>query len=305
MWIRPWPGAGCGAGGEAGQGAVAGGAGQGHGLWAAAPPQRRHRPVLAALPAPQIGFNYLGRVSAADMPADLRGHGFTPITGVGELVAAPDADMPALSAVEINALVTDTGQGPALTAMFSFPTGLLDRGEVHALAQDWCQALRGITGHTRTQGAGGLTPSDLSLVSVAQSDIDSWEDTYGPLDDVWPVTTVQSGLLFHTLLAGTGFDAYHMQMAFHLNGPVDPARLHTAAQTLLHRHSNLRAAFVTTAQGDPVQVIPQAVTLPWQVIDLRDMDPATSSAAFEDFLARDRATHFTPATAPLLRLTCY
>ncbi|WP_372352907.1 hypothetical protein [Streptomyces sp. KL116D] len=41
---------------------------------------------------------------------------------------------------------------------------------------------------------------------------------------------MQSGMLFHTQLAGSSFDAYHMQLVFQLSGDVDPDRMHRAAQ---------------------------------------------------------------------------
>ncbi|CAM5479399.1 hypothetical protein SVIOM342S_07969 [Streptomyces violaceorubidus] len=74
--------------------------------------------VLAGHPTGQIAFNYLGQFSAGtDMPEDLRGLGFTQTPGMNELIAVPDADMPVMSTLEINAAVTVTKDGPALAAV--------------------------------------------------------------------------------------------------------------------------------------------------------------------------------------------
>ncbi|MGW2703790.1 condensation domain-containing protein, partial [Streptomyces sp. NPDC001340] len=153
-----------------------------------------------------------------------------------------------------------------------------------------------------TPGAGGLTPTDLPLLTTTQADIDTWEHTYPSLADVWPLTPLQSGLLFHAMLADGAYDAYHMQMAFHLTGPVDPHRMHTAGQALLDRHPNLRAAFAPNTTGDLVQLIPASVELPWQSLDLRHLHDEERDQALEQFLTEDRSVHFAPDRPPLLRL---
>ncbi|NEB81026.1 amino acid adenylation domain-containing protein, partial [Streptomyces sp. SID14478] len=267
---------------------------------------RHLNPVTAAALAPEreprIGFNYLGRSSRADIPEELRGLGWAPDTTHRDLIAAPDADMPVLSALEINAVATATGGGDELTAYFGFPTGVLTRAEVSELAGLWVEALTALARHATSPGAGGLTPSDAPLVEVGQDEIDTWEARFGELATVWPATPVQSGMLFHTMLAGSSFDAYHMQLVFHLSGEVDPERMRRAAQALLARHAGLRAAFVDRADGDVVQAVPRTAPLPWQYLDLTAAAEPERTATFERFLTEDRATHFDVDTPPLLRL---
>ncbi|MGW0811558.1 amino acid adenylation domain-containing protein, partial [Nonomuraea sp. NPDC002799] len=253
---------------------------------------------LAAHPEPQIGFNYLGRVSITDMPESLRGLGWLPVADTADLLPSPDAGMPVLSALEINALATEAG----LEAGFAFPAGILPAGEVRELADLWIAALRGLAAHAAEPGAGGLTPSDVPLVKAAQSDIEEWESRFGPLSDVWPVTPVQAGLLFQAVMAGAAFDAYHMQLVFHVAGQVDPARIRAAGQALLARHSILRAVFASNAAGDQVQIVPEHVELPWRHLDLSGLDEAAAEAEFARFEAADRADHFDPAVPPLIRL---
>ncbi|ALE76833.1 hypothetical protein FRP1_29010 (plasmid) [Pseudonocardia sp. EC080625-04] len=263
----------------------------------------RTMPLLAGYETPQIGFNYLGRFSDTDMPEDLRGLGFTQVTDVDGADAAMDADMPALSSVEINSLVTDRADGPRLTAFLSFPTGVLDRDEVVELADLWADALAGLARHAARPGVGGLTPSDLPLVDAGQDRIEQWEAAYPGLADVWPLTPLQSGLLFQSMLTRETVDAYQMQFVFRLNGTVDPARMRVAGQALLDRHATLRAAFAAGADGGQVQLIQDRVELPWQVVDLRGYDEQRRRYEFERFLAEDHELHFAPASPPLLRLS--
>ncbi|MET7438854.1 amino acid adenylation domain-containing protein, partial [Streptomyces sp. NPDC005568] len=258
--------------------------------------------ALAGARRPQIGFNYLGRTSGTDIPEELRGLGWAPETTRADLIAAPDPDMEVLSALEINAVAADTGNGEELTAYFGFPTGVLSREEVGELAGLWVRALTALARHTTTTDAGGLTPSDAPLVTVTQQEIDAWEARFGRLAEVWPATPAQSGLLFHAMLAGSSFDAYHMQLVFHLSGEVDAERMRRAGQALLDRHPALRAAFVDRADGDLVQVIPESVTLPWRHLDLTAAEEPQRTAEFERFLDQDRTTYFDADTPPLIRL---
>ncbi|NBM14294.1 non-ribosomal peptide synthetase [Streptomyces sp. GC420] len=259
--------------------------------------------ALAKARQPQIGFNYLGRASGADIPEDLRGLGWAPDTTYRDLVPAPDADMPVPSALEINAVATATPGGEELTAHFGFPTGVLSREEVTELAGLWVQALTALARHAVSPGAGGLTPSDAPLVGVDQEEIEAWEARFGRLARVWPATPAQSGILFHTLLAGaSSYDPYHVQLVFQLSRDVDAERLRRAGQALLDRYPSLRAAFVNRADGDVVQVVPESVTLPWQYLDLTGADEADRTETFERFLAQDRAAHFDADTPPLIRL---
>ncbi|NGO74474.1 amino acid adenylation domain-containing protein [Streptomyces sp. YC504] len=257
---------------------------------------------LSGLARPQIGFNYLGKASAADLPEDLRNLGWAPDTTHQDLIAAADADMPVLSALEINAVATDTGAGEQLTAYFGFPTGVLTRQEVTELADLWLQALTALAHHATAPEAGGLTPSDAPLVSVGQSEIDAWQERFGKLTEIWPTTPAQSGILFQAKLAGADFDPYHIQLVFHLSGRVDPERMHRAAQALLDRYPALRAAFVDPADGALVQVIPEAVKLPWQYLDLSAVEEPERTERFEAFLKDDQRTYFDAERPPLMRL---
>ncbi|MFF4139228.1 amino acid adenylation domain-containing protein [Streptomyces mirabilis] len=259
---------------------------------------------LSVFQTGQIGFNYLGRFSSADMPEELRGLGWTQAPE-GGVIADLDADMPAMSVLDVTAVASDTDQGTQLGAVFSFPAKILSTADVKALADLWIDALAALAHHVRNDArAGGLTPSDLPLVEVGQLELEVWEKAHHGLADVWPLTPLQSGLLFHAMLADATFDAYNMQLAFELTGPVEPDRLRAAGQALLDRHPNLRAAFVPDTTGGHVQLIVDDVELPWQEADFRTLpDPDERDRAFDELLARDLRTNFDPARPPLLRMT--
>jgi amino acid adenylation domain-containing protein/non-ribosomal peptide synthase protein (TIGR01720 family) len=257
---------------------------------------------LAEYRAPQIGFNYLGRISDTDVPEHLRAQGWGPASWSAELIPALDEDQPALSALEVNSLATDSADGARLQTAFMFPTGVLSREQVQELAELWVEVLHGLAAHATHPRAGGLTPSDAPLVVVKQDEIEAWETRYGRLTEVWPQSPGQSGIQFQAAMAEDSYDVYHMQLVLHLSGQVDPARMRAAGQAMLERYPNLRAAFGSTADGDPVQILPEHVTLPWRHLDLTGRSEAEQDAALDTFLAEDRADRLDPARPPLFRL---
>ncbi|WP_040833504.1 non-ribosomal peptide synthetase, partial [Nocardia brevicatena] len=253
----------------------------------------------------QIGFNYLGRVSAGEIPAELAELGWAPSADLGRLDVVMDRDMPAGAVIDINAIVTDSADGPSLGASFAFPTGLLTRERAQELADLWVAALTALAEHVRRPDSGGFTPSDMPLVRVGQADIERWERTYPALTEVWPLSPLQSGLLFHAQLTQDTVDVYTMQAVVDLTGSPDPARLQAAAQSVIDRYPNLRTAFVTDAAGQSVQVVLDTVQVPWQEIDLREVPESERADELRRRVVADRAAHFDMAAPPLVRFTLY
>ncbi|WP_260462509.1 non-ribosomal peptide synthetase [Streptomyces sp. TRM72054] len=255
--------------------------------------------VLRDHPADEVGFNYLGRFSFDRSRTDHE-TAWVPAPECAELVAAPDPDTPLISALALDSLVTDTGDGEQLQALFTFATGVLSTDEVRHLADAWQTALRALHAQATT-GASGLTPSDMPLVDVRQQDLDGWQSRYGRIGDVWPLTPLQHGLLYHSMLGGSASASYQTQFAFRISGSVDAARLRAAAQALLDRHPNLRVAFVTKSTGEPVQVVVDGVAVPFRHVDLTGRPNAEEELA--RVLAEEREAQFRPDTPPLLRFS--
>lgn len=115
-----------------------------------------------------------------------------------------------------------------------------------------------------------------------------------------PLSPLQEGLLFHALFDVDGEDLYTVQLILELRGCVDAAAMKTAAEMLLRRHPNLRAAFDQTSSGS-VQIIPPQVVLPWAEADLSGLGAGEQSAEFGRWLDADRARRFDPSRPPLMR----
>ncbi|WP_370422148.1 amino acid adenylation domain-containing protein [Streptomyces sp. QH1-20] len=252
-------------------------------------------PTLAALPTPQISFNYLGRLGGSTSEEDGGDE-----SGLG---GGADPHMPLNHALGLNAIARETPEGPSLFATWAWPRELFGEDEVRDLAETWFRALRAIVTHAEGPGAGGHTPSDLSLVRLAQSEINALETRQPRLADVLPLAPLQEGLLFHALYDQQGYDVYTVQLSFAIEGALDSAAMRAAVATLLKRHANLRAGFHTLDNGETVQVIPSEVTVPWTELDLSGLTEARREAELARVLDEDRNRRFDLTAPPLMRFT--
>ncbi|MFI9509807.1 amino acid adenylation domain-containing protein [Nocardia sp. NPDC052566] len=244
---------------------------------------------LTDAPVPQISFNYLGRATTGGEAGPWLPRRFA---------ATQDDGAPLAAVVDINAVLTDSG----LEVTWAYAGRLLDDDQVRELAELWADALRALAAHATRSGAGGRTPSDFDLVRVTQPDIDSWERDYPNLTDVWPLSPLQYGLLFHALYDSDTADGYTVQSLLTLAGTVDGARLRTAAQALVRRHENLRVAFVETEDG-PRQLVLADAEIRWLDVDLTWVPEDERGRELDRVVALDARTRFELARPPLLRFT--
>ncbi|HEV2149658.1 MAG TPA: amino acid adenylation domain-containing protein, partial [Longimicrobiaceae bacterium] len=118
---------------------------------------------------------------------------------------------------------------------------------------------------------------------------------------MYPLTPMQEGMLFHTLLA-PGSDLYLVQYALTLRGRVDAPALRRAWEHVVERHPVLRTGFEWGQGKRPRQVVHRSVPLPWEEIDLRGLPAGEQQERLAALLRSDRARAFDPSRAPLLRV---
>ncbi|MGH3941128.1 MAG: amino acid adenylation domain-containing protein [Pseudonocardiaceae bacterium] len=120
------------------------------------------------------------------------------------------------------------------------------------------------------------------------------------LEDVWPLSPLQEGLLFHALFDERSLDVYTMQLIVDVQGPLDAVRLRVAMQALINRHSCLRTALVLV-NDPPVQVVVREARVPWIECDLSDQPIEDRLRQSDHLMENDRITRFDIETPPLLR----
>ncbi|MFI5572518.1 condensation domain-containing protein, partial [Streptomyces sp. NPDC051740] len=123
------------------------------------------------------------------------------------------------------------------------------------------------------------------------------------IEDILPLSPLQEGLIFHSVYDDRGADIYTVQLVFDVDGTLDSAALHTAAQALVRRHTNLRAGFRQRKTGEWVQVVLGDAPPSWTEADLTGLPEVDRETEAERIITEDRARRFDLGRPPLLRFT--
>ncbi len=172
---------------------------------------------------------------------------------------------------------------------------------VRGLAESFAAELAAFAEHCARPGAGGCTPSDFPLVALGQAEVDRIAGDGRTVEDIYPLTPLQSGMLFHAL-ADPGSGAYLEQLTFTLEGVTDVERLATAWRRVLERADALRVSLVWEGVPEPVQVVRRQLEAPVHLADWSAAAEAERALLLADFLAEDRARGVDLAEGPLLRV---
>src|SRR5262245_19054360 len=121
------------------------------------------------------------------------------------------------------------------------------------------------------------------------------------VEDVYRLTPMQQGLLFHTLYRPEAGE-YVVQFAFDLIGPLRPADLERAWREVVDRHPALRTSFHWQGLERPVQVVHREVPLVLAERDWRSVPAAEHPARLDALLREDRRQGFDLSAPPLVRL---
>ncbi len=236
---------------------------------------------MAALPSAEITFNYLGQFDQS-FGADALFH---PLDEPAGQAHDPDAPLP-------NALSVDSQvYGGQLLLRWTFSRERYDARTIGALAEAYLAELHSLIEHCLSDQAGGLTPSDFPLARLTQAQLDSLPVPAHVIEDVYPLTPMQEGLLLHTLLEpGTGL--YYMQDRYRINSELDPERFAQAWQAVIARHEALRASFCWNVGEDMLQVIHAPGSTPIEYLDWRHAPEAEHEPRLQALLKAEREAGF-------------
>jgi amino acid adenylation domain-containing protein/non-ribosomal peptide synthase protein (TIGR01720 family) len=205
------------------------------------------RAPLAALGRSRLTFNYLGQLdqgargsrpfSIASESSGLHQHPNTPLdnwlyvegrVSAGRLTIAWHYSREAYAAVTIERLA-----------------GAL-RGELEALIEA-----------RRSDAATRLHPGDFPLAGLTQAELDETPCAARDVEDVYPLSPAQLGILFHALYA-PGADPYVNQLRLDVEG-IDVSRFQRAWQSAVERHAVLRTSFWKFPSAGFRQVVRRSV----------------------------------------------
>ncbi|MEV0493748.1 amino acid adenylation domain-containing protein [Streptomyces atratus] len=219
-------------------------------------------PLLASLPAPQVLFNYLGRVPVTDEETP-----WLPLrddTAPGATGARP---LP--YPLEVNAVTQDGPDGPQLVANWSWATSLLAEDEVRELADAWFDALRALARCARAVETGAVElvrDDDEHAAAVSAADL-----LHAPIPkaDRGDGAGLSFGQLEFLLQPVGPNHAHHgVITAFRMRGELDAAALRRSLDDLVQRHDILRTRYVQRGSAT-LQFADGRPAWPIETVDLR------------------------------------
>lgn len=121
------------------------------------------------------------------------------------------------------------------------------------------------------------------------------------IEEVFPVTPLQAGMLFHDLKE-PGASVYIQQYAFAVRGRFDMRKLDAAWMLTLQRIPSLRTSFHWEGLSKPLQAVHAKVDYRFHHEDLRALPPDGQEKRLRRFMEEDRAGSFALDRPPLVRL---
>jgi amino acid adenylation domain-containing protein/non-ribosomal peptide synthase protein (TIGR01720 family) len=242
---------------------------------------------LRELPQAQVSFNYLGQLDQMCSPDYLFALAEVP------LAAIQSSRGKRSYLIEVDAYIKD-GQ---LQVLWDYSGLLHHRETIQQLAGNFIGKLRALIHHCAERE---YTPSDFSLVKLTQQQIDRIQEVHHQFEDIYPLSPMQHGMLFHSLFEpqkGT----YLTQLICELEGDLDRIAFREAWRQVVNNYAALRAGFEWEIVSDePVQVIRHDVELQWREENWSTLSNWQQESRLEAYLKEDRKREIDLRRAPLM-----
>ncbi|MFA7942969.1 non-ribosomal peptide synthase/polyketide synthase [Pseudomonas brenneri] len=249
------------------------------------------RQALSQQAVPRITFNYLGQFDGSFDAED--GVLFVPATEAKGAEHSPLASLG--NWLSLNGQV----YGGELSLGWTFSEQMFSEPVIQRLADEYARELEQLIEHCCQPQHRGLTPSDFPLATLTQQQLDELPASAGAIEDVYALSPMQRGMLFHTLYEPQG-GSYTNQVRLDVEG-LDPQRFLAAWQATMDARDVLRTSFVWQGSLEqPVQVVHPHVSVPFTVLDWQGR--ADLMAQLDARALAERAQGFDLTQAPLLRL---
>jgi amino acid adenylation domain-containing protein/non-ribosomal peptide synthase protein (TIGR01720 family) len=243
---------------------------------------------------PAISFNYLGQFDqvAGQMALFTRAQ---ESSGVSQSLNDERAYL-----LDVNASVS----GGRLQINWGYSEDLFRRETIERLAEAYIAALDSLIAHCRSVEAVRHTPSDFPLVSLTQQELDRITESNLHIQEIYPLSPMQQGLLFHTIYAPNS-GVYFGQLTCAFEGDLDVSIFRRAWQEAIDRHAILRTSFLYEHLSEPLQVVHSSAELPLTIEDWRGLGAVEQERELESYLKADRTRGFDLSVPPLIRLALF
>ncbi len=190
--------------------------------------------------------------------------------------------------------------GGELSLSWTFSHRMFAPQTIQALADDYVRELSALVAHCCDDAHSAVTPSDFPLAHLTQAQLDSLPWAARAVADIYPLSPMQHGMLFHSLYEQES-GAYINQLRVDVDG-LQVERFRAAWQAAIDEHDILRSGFLWQGAFErPVQVVHKHVVVP---LSLHDWQQHSALAtALDDLAEQERVQPFDLQQPALLRLT--
>ncbi len=208
---------------------------------------------------------------------------------------------------QVTAANTPTPSAHALRIDAHWQDGQLHLRCEGALAAEWAaplaerlSALAALLGEPELRPASQAFPLCHQQAATLAAEPLDWAN----LEDVYPLSSMQQGMLLHTLLQPNS-GIYLMQQRYSWDGVLQRPAMQAAWQVFLDRHPMMRTAFWWQDDHEPLQCVYRSTDPAFDWQDLRHLNDAQQRAAMDQALEAQRVQGFDMSSAPLTHLRVF
>ena len=177
-----------------------------------------------------------------------------------------------------------------------------DTGTVRRLMNVYKESLEQVIAHCCAEGKKELTPSDITYKELPATLLDELQDRYA-LEDVYPLSPMQEGMLFHALDDEQG-GLYFEQLICRITGVLHIDAVEQTMNDIIARYTVLRTAFIHDIYKYPLQVVLQERKIHFLFKDARqEVRERGDAAIISWYRGQDRSRRFNLREDVLMRLS--
>lgn len=192
---------------------------------------------------PQVIFNYLGDFTQEEKKGSF---------SISSVSTGPNQakNNPVAYALEINSFVSANG----LQLDFEFDKKYFTKKDIEKFVLLFKETTIKLREFCLSKGS-VLTPSDFGLKNISFSVFEKIISKYTSIEEMYPLSPMQQGMLFENLRGGRSDDAYFEQSIVAVKGDLRKEKIEEIYNQLIARHQVLRSNIVYEELEQPLSVI--------------------------------------------------
>ena len=244
---------------------------------------------------PTVRFNYLGQFT------DTR----TDDNGIFRIASEDTGDVQSLeNEREFMLDILGSIDEDKLSFSFYYNQNNFDRSTIGQLAREYQKQLETLITYCKERKTQERTPSDFTFKTCSIEQIEQLDKEFAAkLQDIYPLTSMQQGILFHTLFENKS-SVYFQQIAYPVQANLSVQHIQKSLALLFSRHEALRTNVIYEEGSQPLQLVFSEKPIDFRYKDVRTtVPPADRQKWLNDFLEHDRSESFDLKHGVLIRLT--